>query len=135
MKKTFLLILFSFTAIFAFNGNGYSNDNLAQLNSPASPDNSKWYFGGNIGVNFWNDYFLISAEPMAGYKVTSKFSLGAKLNYSFRKDNNSAPQNFTYNNYGGSIFARYNPVPRGYLHAEFNFINYKPDCLGGLPFT
>ena len=62
---------------------------------------------------------------MAGYKVTSKFSLGAKLNYSFRKDNNSAPQNFTYNNYGGSIFARYNPVPRGYLHAEFNFINYQ----------
>lgn len=125
MKKTILLVLFSFTYILASGGNEYLHNNLTRLNSPAPQSGSKLYYGGNIGVNFWNDYLLISAQPMVGYKVTPKFSLGAKLNYSFRKDNNSAPQNFTYNNYGGSVFARYHPVPRGYLHAEFNFINYQ----------
>ena len=125
MKKVLLLVLFSFTTILAFNGNEYSDNNLTQLNSATPQSNSKWYFGGNIGANFWNDYLLISAEPMAGYNVTPKFSLGSKLNYSFRKDNNSAPQNFTYHNYGGSVFARYRPVPLGYLHAEFNFTNYE----------
>jgi hypothetical protein len=125
MKKALLLVLFSFITILASSGNEYPDNNLTQPNSTPPQSGSKLYYGGNIGVNFWNDYLLISAEPMVGYNITPKFSLGAKLDYSFRKDNNDAPLNFTYNNYGGSIFARFRPVPLGYLHAEFNFTNYQ----------
>ncbi|MDP2366485.1 MAG: hypothetical protein Q8M94_22250, partial [Ignavibacteria bacterium] len=63
MKKALLIVLISFTTILAFNGKEYTDNNLTQLNSPIPKSSSKWYFGGNIGANFWNDYLLISAEP------------------------------------------------------------------------
>ncbi len=129
MKKALLLVLISFTSIIAINDNIYSENNLAQQNSPASKSGSKWYFGGNIGANFWNNYLLISAEPMVGYKVTPQFSLGSKLHYSFIRDTKNDDQTYTYNNFGGSVFARYSPVPLGYLHAEFNFTNYQKYSL------
>jgi hypothetical protein len=125
MKKALLLILFSFTTILAFNGNEYNDNNLTQLNSPAPLSSGRWYFGGNIGANFWNDYLLISAEPLVGYNVTPQFSLGSKLHYSFIRDTKNDDQTYTYNNFGGSVFARFSPVPLGYLHAEFNFTNYQ----------
>lgn len=125
MKKAFLLVLFSFINILASNGSEYPDNNLTQLNSTSPLSSSKWYFGGNIGANFWNDYLLISAEPMVGYNITPKFSLGSKLHYSFIRDTKDDDQNYTYHNFGGSVFARYFPVPQGYLHAEFNFTNYE----------
>ena len=125
MKKTFLLVLFLFINILASHGNEYPDNNLTQLNNPTPLSDSKWYFGGNIGANFWNDYLLISVEPLVGYNVTPQFSLGSKLHYSFIRDTKDDNQDYIYNNFGGSVFARYFPVPQGYLHAEFNFTNYQ----------
>lgn len=62
---------------------------------------------------------------MAGYHFNSKFSLGVKAHYSFIKLDNDNIQDFTYHNFGGSVFARYSPVPLGYLHAEFAYNNYE----------
>lgn len=62
---------------------------------------------------------------MAGYHFNSKFSLGVKAHYSFIKEDNDNIQDFTYHNFGGSVFARYSPVPLGYLHAEFAYNNYE----------
>jgi hypothetical protein len=125
MKKTFLLVLFLFINILASHGNEYPDNNLTQPNNPTPLSDSKWYFGGNIGANFWNDYLLISVEPLVGYNVTPQFSLGSKLHYSFIRDTKDDNQDYIYNNFGGSVFARYFPVPQGYLHAEFNFTNYQ----------
>ena len=124
MKKTFLLVLFLFINILASHGNEYPDNNLTQPNNPTPLSDSKWYFGGNIGANFWNDYLLISVEPLVGYNVTPQFSLGSKLHYSFIRDTKDDNQDYIYNNFGGSVFARYFPVPQGYLHAEFNFTNW-----------
>ena len=125
IKKTFLLVLFLFINILASHGNEYPDNNLTQPNNPTPLSDSKWYFGGNIGANFWNDYLLISVEPLVGYNVTPQFSLGSKLHYSFIRDTKDDNQDYIYNNFGGSVFARYFPVPQGYLHAEFNFTNYQ----------
>ena len=125
MKKTFLLVLFLFINILASHGNEYPDNNLTQPNNPTPLSDSKWYFGGNIGANFWNDYLLISVEPLVGYNVTPQFSLGSKLHYSFIRDTKDDNQDYIYNNFGGSVFARYFPVPQSYLHAEFNFTNYQ----------
>lgn len=125
MKKTFLLVLFLFINILASHGNEYPDNNLTQPNNPTPLSDSKWYFGGNIGANFWNDYLLISVEPLVGYNVTPQFSVGSKLHYSFIRDTKDDNQDYIYNNFGGSVFARYFPVPQGYLHAEFNFTNYQ----------
>lgn len=124
MKKIILLSLFYFITVSAVNGGDNSYSTLYNPGSPASGKAGKWYFGGNIGANFWNDYFLISVEPMAGYNVSSKFSLGLKGHYSFIRDDNDV-QDFTYHNFGGSVFSRYSPVPLGYLHSEFVYRNYE----------
>lgn len=124
MKKIIIVLLFSPVVLFA--GNKITDSEYNQSSAiNSSPDRvGKWYFGGNMGVNFWNNYFLISAEPMAGYHISSKFSLGIKLHYSYIRQDNDI-EDLTYNNFGGSIFARYSPVPLGYLHSEFTYANYE----------
>lgn len=124
MKKT---ITFSFFIVLCFSSSlNFAEDYSATMlsNTPASKAGN-WYFGGNVGANVWNDYILISAEPMIGYNFSSKFSSGLKAHYSFIKENYKNRENFTYHNFGGSLFMRYSPVPLGYLHAEFAFTNYE----------
>lgn len=125
MKKSLLKASFFLICVFSLNFFVYANQNQLISNSPEPNNTGKWYFGGNIGLNFWSDYFLISVEPMIGYNVSSKFSLGIKPHYSYIKDNNDNIQDFTYHNFGGSVFARYTPIPLGYLHAEFAYNNYE----------
>ena len=86
------------------------------------PTQSKWYYGGNIGLNFWNDYFYIGIFPLVGYKVTPKFSVGGKLGYTYYSYNNT---DFSSHNYGGSIFTRYRVIPQFYLHGEFAYWSYE----------
>lgn len=85
---------------------------------------SKWYYGGTIGFNFGSDYFLLSLEPMVGYSISPKFSIGGKVQYTYINDN-QYDLDLTYHNYGGSVFARYRPVPFGYLHTEFVYANFE----------
>ncbi len=74
---------------------------------------------------------MVSLEPMAGYKVTSKFSLGLKAHYSFIMEDNDV-QDLTYHNFGGSVFARYSPIALGCLHAEFVYRNYEQYSLNSV---
>ena len=52
---------------------------------------SKWYYGGTLGFSFWNDYFYLTVQPMVGYKVTPKLSLGAKIGYAYMSDDSYEP--------------------------------------------
>lgn len=124
MKKMVFLSLFYFISVFAVSNIDNSKNTNYLPDAPPSNTKGKWYFGGNLGANFWNDYLMVSLEPMAGYKVTSKFSLGLKAHYSFIMEDNDV-QDLTYHNFGGSVFARYSPIPLGYLHAEFVYRNYE----------
>ena len=89
-------------------------------NSPAAE--SKWYYGGNVGFSFWNDYTYLGIYPLVGYKVTPKFSVGAKVGYSYI---NYKDIDFSTNNYGGSIFTRYRIIPQIYLHGEFVYFSFE----------
>ena len=86
------------------------------------PTQSKWYYGGNIGFSFWNDYTYLGIFPLVGYKVSPKFSVGGKLGYAYYNQNNT---DFSSHNYGGSIFTRYRVVPQFYLHGEFAYWSYE----------
>jgi hypothetical protein len=121
MKKLFLIILltaFSFTIA--------QQDSTQNRNRPTQTTKqsaSKIYYGGGVGFNFWGDYFRISIEPMVGYKITPKFSVGAKLMYEYIKY--STASETTYNNYGSSIFSRFRVIPQFYIHAEFAYYSYQ----------
>ena len=85
---------------------------------------SRWYYGGNIGFSFWNDYFYLSIQPLAAYKVTPKWSVGGKVDYTYISDRRFDPM-FNSSNYGGSIFTRYRFIPQIYGSAEFVYFSFE----------
>ena len=78
MKKflVLFLILISVTTIYCFSSETEQNNSTIYNPFKPNPKQSKWYYGGNIGLSFWNDYFYIGVFPLVGYKVTPKFSVG-----------------------------------------------------------
>jgi len=125
MLKIYLIILFSVLTVFAQN----QDTTVVKPETPPptakSDQPSKWYYGGTIGFNFWSDYFLLSLEPMVGYNVSPKFSLGGKVQYTYINDSQYEVEDLTYHNYGASIFGRFRPIPKMYLHAEFAYMNFE----------
>ena len=87
-------------------------------------DKSKMYYGGYMTMNFSSNYTVIGAQPMVGYKLTPKFSVGLQATYEWINDKRySNDQNGS--NYGASIFSRYRVTQRLYAHAEFQLMSYK----------
>ena len=83
---------------------------------------SKWYYGGTLGFSFWNDYFYLTVQPMVGYKVTPKLSIGGKIGYSYI---NYSDVDIATHNYGASLFSRFKVIPQLYLHGEFVYWSYE----------
>lgn len=69
---------------------------------------SRWYYGGNIGFSFWNNYFYLGVYPLVGYKVTLQLSLGVKVGYAYINDNRYDPlPAVNTSNCGATIFSRH----------------------------
>lgn len=100
-----------------------SNPYKTKSNSP--PEASKWYYGGTVGFNFWGDYFYLSVNPLVGYNISPKFSVGGKLQYAYINDKRFDPLELTSQNYGASVFTRYRPIYQMYLHGEFAYASYE----------
>jgi hypothetical protein len=124
MKKflVLFLVIIGITNIYGISLDTKQNNSTIYNPFKPDPQQSKWYYGGNIGINFWNNYFYIGVYPLVGYKVTPKFSVGGKLGYAYYSYNDS---DFSTHNYGGSIFTRYRVVPQFYLHGEFVYFSYE----------
>ncbi len=125
MKKFFILflIVISVTAVYSMGIETEENDNAIYNPFKPNPQQNRWYYGGNVGFRFWNNYLYLSVQPLVGYKVTPKFSVGGKLAYSYISDKRIDPT-FNSHNFGGSIFTRYRVVPQFYLHGEFVYTSF-----------
>ena len=125
MKHSLLALIFTFSsfsmtqAIDSVKAEQEIKNEIPQ-NTPAGK--SRWYYGGNIGFSFWNDYTYIGIYPLIGYKISPKFSIGGKIGYSYI---NYTDIDFSTHNYGGSIFTRYRLIPQIYLHGEFVYFSYE----------
>jgi hypothetical protein len=95
---------------------------------------SKWYYGGTIGFNFWGDYFYLSVNPLVGYQVSPKFSIGGKLQYAYINDQRYEGLELTSHNYGAGLFARFRPIYQIYLHAEFDYASYENYTIYANPY-
>ena len=124
MKSLILTLIFLSSAfVFAANTEKAENKagkNVLTTNSPTAEN--RWYYGGNVGFSFWNDYTYLGIYPMVGYKITPQFSVGAKVGYSYI---NYKDIDFDTHNYGGSVFTRYRIIPQIYLHGEFVYFSYE----------
>ncbi len=102
--------------------------------SQTAPSQPRIYWGGTVGFSFWNDYTRIALEPLVGYKLTPKFSVGGKVRYEYIKDRR-ASVDFSSHNYGASVFSRYRVIPQLYGHAELAYMSYDfPLGREGVPF-
>ncbi|HEX6792181.1 MAG TPA: hypothetical protein VF247_12790 [Candidatus Krumholzibacteria bacterium] len=93
-----------------------------QAQSSKPPLRDRIYFGGSVVFNMGGDVSTIGVYPMIGYKIRPKWSVGLEAGYehvTFDDFDQSA------DNYGGSLFTRYRLIPRMYLHAEYQMINYE----------
>ena len=122
--KSLILTLIFLSSAFVIAGNIEEAENEAGkntvTNNPPTTEN-RWYYGGNVGFSFWNDYTYLGIYPMVGYKITPQFSVGAKVGYSYI---NYKDIDFDTHNYGGSVFTRYRIIPQIYLHGEFVYFSY-----------
>ncbi|HPE75047.1 MAG TPA: hypothetical protein PLC80_03110 [Draconibacterium sp.] len=82
----------------------------------------KIYFGGYVNLSVGR-YTVIGIEPLVGYKLTPKFSIGGKLSYEYISDKRYK-EDYTTSNYGFSIFSRLRVTPKLYTHVEYSAMNY-----------
>ena len=125
MKKTIRLVLFIGLISYAQNNNPDSTKTNQPQQEVQQSQPSKWYYGGTVGFNFWGDYFYLSVNPLIGYQVSPKFSVGGKVQYAYINDSRYDPLELTSHNYGAGIFARFRPIYQVYLHAEFDYASYE----------
>jgi len=141
MKIIILFVLFTVLVSYAQT----ANPDTTKPSQPTSPPEvqqsqpSKWYYGGTVGFNFWGDYFYLSVNPLVGYQVSPKFSVGGKVQYAYINDQRYAGLELTSHNYGAGIFTRYRPIYQIYFHAEFDYASYEDytiyDPLVGDPYA
>ena len=90
---------------------------------PKKPIKDKLYYGGYLNLSF-GSYTMIGIEPMIGYKIIPRLSVGAKIRYDYIQDNRYS-ENYTTSNYGASIFTRLRVFRGLYAHAEYAGYNYE----------
>ena len=84
---------------------------------------SKVYYGGYANFSF-GKYTIIGIDPLIGYKLLPKLSIGGKLSYEYYKNKNYSPTQ-EGSNYGIGAFTRLRIARRFYAHVEFSEMNYK----------
>lgn len=85
--------------------------------------NDKVYYGGYANFSM-GKYTSIGFEPLIGYKVLPKLSIGGKITYEYFKNKNYTPKK-EGSNYGVAAFSRLRIARRLYAHVEFSEMNYK----------
>ena len=96
------------------------------------------FTGGTVSLGFFNNTFLIGANPVFGYSFTNWADWGLQLNYTY-----NAIRNYDYNGviisrqretiYGGGSFLRLYPVRFLFaqVQVEHNFVRQKNIPLNG----
>ncbi len=82
----------------------------------------KIYFGGGFGFSAGSNQTNLSLSPQVGYKITEKFSAGVGISYQYVKIKNP---NISINNYGWSLFTRYNIVQQFFAYSEFERLSFE----------
>ncbi len=83
------------------------------------------YVGGGLGLNAGTDsygyrYFYFALNPIVGYMVTPKFSVGTGVNW--QRYSYSEPYKLHIDQYGVSPFMRYN-FSQVFAYGEYNLLN------------
>ncbi len=108
---TLLLLLFSAESL------------IAQDEAYTSYRPSRWFIGGNLGLQF-GTITILDISPYTGYKLTNKLSVGAGFTYQHLSEG-KGDYKYTSNVYGGRVFSKYSIIPEVFAYAEYEVLNYE----------
>lgn len=80
------------------------------------------YFGGGFGLSAGGNGTNISLSPQVGYKITTRYSAGFGITYQYVKIKGIES---SINNYGWSIFNRYNVTQQFFGYAEYENLQFE----------
>jgi hypothetical protein len=112
-----IIIALSVSEVFAQYENTSGKKETMQTRKKESPL-KKMYIGGNIGGGWWSDGANLEISPIIGYRVTNDFHAGLRFTYLYSYYSNYGTK-YSYNDFGGSLFARYYLFNFLFVHAEF----------------
>jgi hypothetical protein len=115
--KSVIVLLFLGLPLF-----GIAQREIEEGDKPKLKD--RLYFGGGFGLNsgtdgYGNTYFFYALNPIIGYMVNPKFSVGTGINW--QQTSYDRPK-VTLTQYGISPFARYN-FDQLFAYGEYNLIS------------
>lgn len=94
------------------------------------PVKSPWFYGGGLAASFGDvKYFEIS--PLIGYNINPVTAVGVSVLYRYRTDNRY-DNSYSTDDYGATLFARYNVTPAIFLQAEYEYIDYEYAIINNL---
>jgi len=88
----------------------------------AAADNGVFY-GGTLGLGF-GDVDYVEIAPLIGKRINPKVAIGGSLIYRHRSDNRYQ-KDLNTDDYGASVFGRYNLTPRLFAQAEYEYLKYE----------
>ncbi|MEO9871074.1 hypothetical protein [Ekhidna sp.] len=80
------------------------------------------YYGGGFGFSAGSNQTNLSLAPQLGYKITERFSAGLGISYQYVKIKNP---DISINNYGWSVFTRYNVISQFFAYSEFERLSFE----------
>jgi hypothetical protein len=89
----------------------------------AAPSQPKIFYGGTIGLSF-GDVEYLEISPLIGVNLTRELGVGVSFLYRARKDKRY-PETLTTEDYGATLFGRYNLPGPLYLQAEYEYLDYE----------
>jgi hypothetical protein len=120
MKKWALLLLLLATFSFAWSQEegeqkGFKKENL--------------FSGGTVSLSFFNNTFLIGANPVLGYRLANWVDAGIVVNFQWVSFRDVSPplESIKQTTYGAGVFTRLFPIEFLFaqVQLEHNFINQK----------
>jgi len=80
------------------------------------------YFGGGFGFSANSNQTNVSLSPQVGYKITDRYSAGIGIIYQYVGIKNP---DVSVNNYGWSLFNRFNVTEQIFAYAEFERLSFE----------
>ena len=115
-KKIYKLIFLSLILILINPQNIFSQEQMSNTYR-----SSRWYFGGNLGIQF-GTVTIIDVSPYAAYKLTNRLSVGSGFTYQFIKEG-SGDYSYSSSVYGGRVFTSFSIIPELFAYAEYEILN------------
>jgi hypothetical protein len=84
---------------------------------------SRWFVGGNLGLQF-GTITILDISPYTGFKLTNRLSVGAGFTYQYLREG-KGDYKYTSNMFGGRIFSSYAIIPEVFAYAEYEVLNYE----------